>query len=384
MYPVDINDFRILSSRSLSEYFPPDSGESLHFGNDGISRFSKDFERLLRGKRGLQGFSKAGSFRKWWGVNQNAHLTRPVMRTYTDAKLTMGELLDDLQMQFLASVEAERQGSPIISWMQGMMRNRVVLGVSLFVALGLERSGVFLWSLIILGPGVKMVNSYTDSVITPLAQTATQTGARDLGPVASRIQAWLTGREKLREVRSELKEVTNELHKTDFSKLSPAQAKARWAKFEETYFSLFLRYNQTLPSHLRDGRGVLRDLMIFTPVGLAGNLSTFDTQYWVHQREWTNAPVGSSKRLLHRREMLASEERIAGALAAWKMFEFMYPEVTRQPSNQASVHGLENSYQVFARSMRFDTYVQQFSRQMESVLKQMEVDFMTQDALARL
>ncbi len=62
----------------------------------------------------------------------------------------------------------------------------------------------------------------------------------------------------------------------------------------------------------------------------------------------------------------------------------MYPEVTRQPSSQASVHGLENSYQVFARSMRFDTYVQQFSRQMETVLKQLEFDFMTQDAFARL
>ncbi len=67
MYPVDINDFRILSSRSLSEYFSPESGESLHFRIEEISRFSEDFERLLRGKRGLQGFSKAGSFRKWWG-----------------------------------------------------------------------------------------------------------------------------------------------------------------------------------------------------------------------------------------------------------------------------------------------------------------------------
>src|SRR5262249_38131146 len=146
----------------------------------------------------------------------------------------------------------------------------------------------------------------------------------------------------------------------------------------------FLRYNQTLPSHLRDGRGYFRDWMIVTPVGLAANVAAFDLQYWLHAREMQDlrrrvdarhekpSPQESRELALHRRQMAAAESRIAGALAAWKLYEFMYPEFAVEPTSAQSASELRKSYRTFIGAMRFDLYAEQFSRQVEAVLRQLD------------
>ena len=99
-----------------------------------------------------------------------------------------------------------------------------------------------------------------------------------------------------------------------------------WDRLERSYFNIFLRFNQTLPGHLRDGRGIFRDQVLLNPVYMAGAVSQFDTQYWTHRRELEalNQRIQSQggnpttdqtrEQTLHRDQMGAAEQRIASAL----------------------------------------------------------------------
>jgi hypothetical protein len=81
--------------------------------------------------------------------------------------------------------------------------------------------------------------------------------------------------------------------------------------------------------------------------------------------------------------MDAAESRIAGALAAWKLYEFMYPELNRPSENHKIKADLQNSYKTFAKSMRFEMYIGQFKAQIDEVLKEMDSNFLMQDRLAQ-
>lgn len=367
--------------------------ESLTFDSDTLARFHNDFERLLRQRKGIQGLSKATDFREWWKKNQAIYLTRPVVETYIKEGLTLGELLDDMHLHFVASQVRKKTESRTVRLLSKVTNKRLVFAIVFPLIVVLHKAIFFLWNLMVLGPGVQMVNSYTKPVITPLAETATQKGSRDLTVVASSIQGWLTNREKLHEVRKEINATTERLKRTDFNKMSPEQIREKWGEFEKIYFDLFLSYNQTLPSHLRDGRSFFRDWMLFTPVGLATNLAAFDTQYWTHRRELdalrakeAHGALSADERQLkriHRDQMNAAESRIAATLAAWKIYEFMFPEFAQQPMAEDGRQGLKNGYQTLIKSMRYDLYVTQFASRMKDVLRHMDAEFLIQDQISR-
>lgn len=391
--------FRTLRSATIGSYFvgptlTDESGvESLSFDRDILARFHDDFERLLIHRKGMQGLSKASGFHDWWMQNHAIYLTRPVVETYVKEGLTLGELLDDMHLFYMAGQAKKQSLSRTARVLGRVTKRKIVFAVAFPLVVLAHKIIIFLWNLLVLGPGVQMMNSYTTPVITPLAQTATQIGSQDLAVVASSIQAWLTNREKLREVRQEIDETTQRLQHTDFKSMKPEQIRTKWAEFEQTYFGLFMRYNQTLPSHLRDGRSFFRDWMVFTPVGLSTNLAAFDTQYWTHRRELESLKakerrsglVAEEKRLaaIHRGQMQAAEGRIAATLAAWKIYEFMFPEFAQQPINANGKLELKDSYRILIKSMRFDLYVTQFASRVHEILRHMDAEFLMQDRISR-
>lgn len=404
---VTHDEFRALKTRLLSDYFSigtenSASGgictqegvtQSILFEDEVLKPFHHDFDRLLNHRKGIQGLTKAKEFKKWWEQSRASYLTRPVVQGYIDAGMSLGDLLDDLHLHYMMDQARKKRAHIGVRVARRLSRAPVLMTLVFSVSMVLQKSTGFLWSLLILGPGVQMVNSYTQPVITPLSQTASQQGSKDLATVAGGIQSWLTHRDKLKEVSQEIRQTTNHLKKVNFQQLSPQEAQAKWAQFEETYFQLFLRYNQTLPSHLRDARGLFRDWMIFTPVGLAANLATFDTQYWIHQKELQQLQqkerdgtvltgLELQSKTQHKREMAAAESRIAGALAAWKLYEFMYPEITREAAPAADRKQIRNIYGSFVKTMRFDRYTHEFADQIEGVLKQMDATFLLADQLA--
>jgi hypothetical protein len=394
--------FRSLRSREIGAYFSelPSSFETsegvtgaLALDHEEVALFDADFGRLLSHRKDLQGLSHARQFVKWWDEHKAVYLTRPVIRGYRETGLTLGELLDDLHLHYIAGQNAMREGSRTVKTVRRFFNHKLVVGLAFSLGVLLSNSAGFLWSLALLGPGVQMINSYTQAVVTPMAQTAQQKGSRDLGPLAVQIQDWITNRSKADEARSKIEVTTQQLQKTDFSKLPPAEAQAKWAQYEKTYFNLFLNLNKTLPSHLRDGRGMLKEWLMFMQLGVANNLSTFDNQYWTHSRELASlqtaikqsgGPSAKQRELmrLHRDTMSAAESRIAGALAAWKLYEFMYPEYSKDPQNATEQGQMRTIYASFSKSMRFDLYVKQFAAQMQQVLHQMDADFLTRDMLA--
>lgn len=391
-------EFRALRAGKVCDYFPDPANshassasqgftDKLAFDDQVLRRFNDDFNRLLAHRKGMQGLAKARQFQLWWEQNRAAYLTRPVIENYRESGLSLGEFLDDLHLHFIASQARARQSTRVarafnrLPLLDRLPHLKMMLPIILSLVFVGHKLFSFLVSLLLLGPGVQMVNSYTNPVVTPLAETAKQIGSRDLAPVASTVQSWLTHRSQLKEVRREIHETTDKLKKIDFKVMSPEQIQAKWQDFEKTYFDLFLRYNQTLPAHLRDGRGYFRDWMVFTQVALASNLATFDIQYWMHRREMERA---SDPRLRERHgaEARAAESRIAGTLAAWKLYEFMYPEFNHDPFNLKARGELKNTYREFVKTMRFDVYVDQFVIRMREVLKNMDADFLMQDSIA--
>lgn len=389
-------ELRKLRCTRLDSYFKPGPAtdiESLTFDSETIERFHRDFETMLRQRKSIQGLARAGDFHQWWMRNHAIYLTRPVVETYIREGLTLGELFDDMHLHYVASQAKACHQSVAARLLRRVTKRRAVFAALFPLVLVAQKASMLLWSLLILGPGVQMVNSYTNPVVTPLAQTANQKGAQDLAFISTSIQGWLTNRDKLREIRRDIDATTQRLQHTDFKNMKPEQVRAKWADFEQTYFNLFLTYNQTLPSHLRDGRSFFRDWMVFTPVGLATNLAAFDTQYWTHRRELGVLKAKQAQGLsaeetsllrIHKAQMSAAESRIAATLAAWKIYEFMFPEFAAQPVNANGKLELKNAYGTLIRSMRFDLYVDQFTTRVREVLKFMDAEFLMQEQLSRV
>lgn len=379
------DQFQSLRSRPVAEYFSEDSLAPTSmplFDKDDLHDFAVDFEKLLKHRRAFQGLSRTRTFRAWWHEHREAYVTRPLVKEYRASGMTMGELLDDAHLHFALTQERRKNSSLAVRAFRRVFRSRMPLLIVFAVSFLAQKSGSFLWSLLVLGPGVQMVNSYTQTAITPLAQTAQQKGSKDLGTAAETIQGWLTGNgEDAVKVRDELRATTERLQSSSFSHLDAEQVEQKWAEFEQSYFQIFLKYSQTLPTHLRDGRAYMRDTMLMTPVYLAGSLASFDTQYWMHRNALMALKNKSgSEAKVHRVAMKAAEDRIAGALAAWKMYEFMYPELAGDPVNAKARGELGNAYRTFASSMRFDVYVHHFVDEMTLLLKQLDSEFLVRRA----
>ncbi len=389
--PLKPLDFKVLRDTSVESYFTQASGDSsprvsdlahLTFDADVLNRFHHDFERLLFHRKGIQGLSNARAFHRWWLAHRALYVTRPMIENYKKSGLTLGDFLDDLHIQFLLS---QRKSFKRFGWFGYKLSIPVLIGATVLVNKFLN----FALSLLILGPGVQMVNSYSQPVITPLAQTASQYGAKDLSALTFALQNWLMRRATVAPIKEELQEVNFKLKQLDFKNMSPEQIQAKWLEFESVYFKLFQAYNQTLPQHLREGRSYMKDWMIFTPVSLSSHLATFDVQYWMHanardallKRKSSLSSAERAKLRIHEDEMTASEDRIASVLAAWKLFEFMYPEftnrhnpATRNIASDSARATLTRSYESFVRHMHFDRYVEKFSQRVAEVLAEMDAD----------
>ena len=392
------DEFSSLKSKKICEYFPEDERlstdhivDQINFDDAKVKKFRHDFDRLVRHRKNFQGLSKSTSFKKWWDDNHGQYLTKPVVQNFKKNDITLGEFLDDLHFHFISNEVKKKGSSRVVRVLSRFTKARFFLAIAFSIAVVAHKCFYFVWNLLVLGPGVQMINSYTQPVITPMAQTAAQKGSKDLAGLATSIQAWLTNRDTLREVKSELHATTEKLQKIDFKSLQQDQIKAKWAEFETVYFTIFQRYNQALPSHLRDGRSFFRDWMVFTPIGLATNLAAFDTQYWMHKRELDQLKLISRQRHLtaeeqryfdiHRKQMLAAESRMTGALAAWKIYEFMYPEFAHESQQLKASGDLKMTYNILADAMHFEVYVKQFSTRMAEVLKKLDADFLMQEEI---
>lgn len=371
------DDLRALRVRRVADYFPAETlaGAAIELDETALRDFRRDFEALLTHRKRIQGLARAAQFEKWWRTHQAMYLTRPVLANYRDSGVDLGELLDDLHLHFMVGEAKQRRSRKSFQIINRVVRNRWIVSVAVSIAFVLSQSTGFIWSLVVLGPGVKIFNAYTDAVVTPLSQTAQQVGTRDLERPAGAIQAWLTSADDAKKVSREIRETTEKLKRTNFAGMTPEETQRKWSEFEARYFELFMSYQKTLPSHLRDGRAFFRDWMVYTQTAMASNLAAFDIQYWTHKRELAQS-TNPRDRKLHQAAMEGAESRIAGALAAWKIYEFMYPEFTHQ--------GLASSYQAFIKSMRYDIYVSQFAGRMEEVLRNMNADILMRDDLAKL
>lgn len=353
-----------------------------------VETFLRDFSQLTEARRRLQGLSRYSAFLKWWKENQSQYLTRPVIEAFLQNGATMGQFLDHLHLRYLASELANRRANPVYRVSRAILRHPALSALAVPIVFVTGKLLSFLWQLTVLGPGVQMVNSYTEPIVQPLTFGAKQQGAVHFQTPAQMLQELLSGRQELAAFKEELEVTTRKLNA-----MSPEEAKEHWHELELEYFRVFQKYQQVLPAHLRDGRFLYRDFVISTPVFLASALSTFDVQYWMHRDslDRVNREIASrqasgglvSEELLQRKkahedQITATEDRIASTLAGWKLYEFMFPEFSRNNSNSTHRASMHQAYETFKKEMHFEIYQKHFGHKMQQVLEELDLQLALQ------
>ena len=361
---VELADGQRLSNRALSRL--------------DRDRLERDLKRIFVLRSELEGLPLT-DFRSWWSEYRDAILmTHPLLMGSARNDLSLGSLTESLWMTFLlSSAQSSNRG-----WLKRQLQHihpRYWGHWSWALTKGVTR-----WSLrntqtlLIVGPLATIFGSWIWIVVGPTARFAEQDGAERFKDVAAKANDWLTSKDKIDLESQKISILTDELQRFEFSGLTPEASLQKWQEFEEAYYDVFSRFSRTLPAHLRDGRSLYRELVISAPLTLAAQLATFDIQYWTHRRALDelkpDQPHFESLRQLHTSRMESAESSMAAVLAAWKLTEFLYPEVARQKNNQAARNSLQDGFLKFAKQLRFETYQKEYVSQVQTFLKEVNFD----------
>jgi hypothetical protein len=242
-------------------------------------------------------------------------------------------------------------------------------------------------TLLIVGPLATIFGSWIWIVVGPTARFAEQDGAERFKELASQVNTWLNSKGAVLDQARELELLTDELQRFEFEGLKPEQALKEWQEFEESYYDIFSRFSRTLPAHLRDGRSLYRELVLMAPLTLASQLATFDIQYWTHRAALEKLEAEPAPRAelvqIHKERMDAAESSMAAVLAAWKLTEFLYPEVAREKSNQSARNSLQDGFLKFSNQLRFEVYQRQYIEQVRTFLREVQLDLKLTESAAQ-
>ena len=336
----------------------------------------------------VEGMRKPGEFVQWWKANRSRYLTRPNVEAWGQNKVNMRRLKTDLYREFTReSVRGENSVSSVESTFVHPIKSPHIRAVlqptTKFIAARSQALIGVLTGAITAGPIARLVNSFFDSTVTPIAQTVGQQGTVILEPITRKIAASLISSGDLnaaKGARDKMAALTEEMSTFDF-KMAPDQAEKKWEEYQRLFFEYFQVMQKALPAHLRDGRSLLREYRSLSPLDWATKLVTFNTNYEVHKGfyEMAKAKVDSAKAEgrqptadelgeleRHKEFMAAALDQIAGTLAAERMVTFLYSEYYKDSQIRSK------SAQILRKSMHFELYYKHFHKQAQDILTQMD------------
>lgn len=389
-----------LTQVTFSEMFP----ESVTLSSDIQLAVLKDHEiKAFRNKFAalLDYYEKQDptdivAFRKWI-YKKHRHpyptLNPNVVETlYKKNGTTLELYMEQLFTEFL--YERSQEPGSSISQLKDLLSEAVARHKKGLVARTLSNFGNVLKGSLIAGPLALIVTGTLSNVVNPIVEGMKQWGAQHTTTLAEYVQQLMNFVVADATTVKALHDTAKEVLEYDFDSLTQEEAKVAWKKFEDRYFQLLIKTSKVLPAHKAQGRYLFKDLVVFTPNAVANGLSTYDTQYWTHagridylqdrattqKRELTNA---EKKEIgVHQRQMEVAQARIAGALAAAKLMEFMFPEVSNNVLGEEA-DNLTDYYSRYMDSMRIGDYAGEYTEQIKTLLANLDPNFKELDVILK-
>lgn len=391
-----VEEFKALRNKPLAEYFVGKTKVTLPSGSvyeqdvmnaETVALFFKDFDRLTAMRENVEGI--APQFKPWWKKYRDFYVNSGAINNILKKSgMTLSDLHTEIFLQFVAQTGTV-QGSGWVKRTLARFKPRALIG-TLLIAPSLYILNQ-LKNIAILGTGVQVYNAYTQPVNTPIVNMAGQAGAKDLAGIAKRVNDWTSSRSHVEATHKDLKNAINEMDTFNFHGMDPEKAKLLWEDFEKNrLYPLLIRNQQALPAHLRDYRAYFRDIVLETPLRLATAASQFDSQYWIHKKEFdalqklpTLTAAQVAERDLHKEMMEGAEDSIAATLVAWRLTAFLYPEVARDASNETAKKQLVDGYDRFSKFFHFEIYIKHYLAAMNATLKQMDLIYLTENEMVK-
>lgn len=251
------------------------------------------------------------------------------------------------------------------------------------VAIGGVKMGMFMLStiktLIIFGPILDTTRSYISPLQDAFSDMAKQAGMKALGQEKVLLQEYISGvdTEQMVGKITEAKDQLTRLKGIQFESMSYDRANAVWAEYESGFKQLEIAYQSVLPMNAQTGRRFFWQDQVANPllmlqmvnVGLHNYVDGRDRySALIKELNGTTPSREEQKRLDdYQHEQEGGKELAGGALAAWKIYGFIYPEIARD-TDEFTKGRFNDGFVRFTQELGFGEFVDIFAREMEEAL----------------
>lgn len=209
------------------------------------------------------------------------------------------------------------------------------------------------------------------------------------GHVGTQMQLWFSDLRAARQKLARMVEVKDQMKEVDrlyqMNEMSEADAMAAWRKLEETFLRYAQEMNSVVPNNVASGRSYFRDGNIMNPLAFVTAASSVQSEilgYEAAVRDFERtermegllSPDQKEKLETSRARLALAKKRMGGVLAAVKVHEMIYPELTRSKfQKEKSANEFFQGYKVLMGAMHLEDYSSAYVDEMDAVLKQFSI-----------
>ncbi|MGZ3702603.1 MAG: hypothetical protein ACXWSD_12505, partial [Bdellovibrionota bacterium] len=394
----DPDTYKRLRDAKIASYFPDTTQVQVQPGfkttganltDAAVKKFQGDFDALLD-QRGA-GLSDYSGFRKWLIEKNGIPYPKLDAVTVESALKKQGATMDDIQSGLLLTYAAEMksQGVNVLEYLHAGE-------IAHLGGLVAKKTGLFIFgaltTAVTVGPFTNVVNNILSAPMEPITESAGQLSNVLFANVTNSISKSLAkNMKKVTSSMAQLSSTTAQLDETKFDGLDRDDAKKLMDGFDTRYNEIFMRMGAYMPPYKRSGRDLINSWMINQPMQLASQASTFNTEYTMNQsflvamQEKTKdrAPTAEEKQMMqqYKDNMEESENRLAMALASWRMFTFIYAEAARDPMQADTNAKMFNTLQHYEKFMDMDKYRADLTDKVKEAFGQFDPSFKDLDKL---
>lgn len=396
------NDYLGLRETSVSSYFPETETIEIapkvmvvgaKLDDEAVKTFYGDWDRLLDVRAKIFGLP-AEKFRDWLKTKSKTGVPYPDLDPlYLEQGFkAAGATLEDMQNALFLAFAKEKHGPDVGGFLKTLHLKEVArLSFSFTKLIGSKTKAIVAGALIA-GPAAAIVNNLLSAPMKPVLESSEQFSNLVFPDVAQYIQSVVSGQmKKMQSELADLEATTKEFDQYNLSNMSREEAKRIMDQFEQRYYKIFLRMHGHMPGYKRQGRDVVRDWLVLQPLQLATATTTFENQYTMNKSLYDalnekikargTPPTAEEKNQMriHLEAMETAENRLAVALASWKIYSMMFAEVARESKDaNAILMGTLKRYESF---MNMDKYRQELSGKIKEAFFNFDPSFKGLDAL---
>jgi hypothetical protein len=204
--------------------------------------------------------------------------------------------------------------------------------------------------------------------------------------------------ERAREVHEQMQvthqEMDSATQKYRIRELSKDQAIKLWENLDETFLNYSKEMRSVIPDNIATGRAYYKDGNFTNPIAFVTAAATINIEKMEHEsvvrtlklkESLTKQPLSlaeSAELEFHSKQIEVSKKRLGTVVAMWRVYEIIYPELTRAAFMKAGMdgHQIRASYEVYRQGLDFEAYAQEYTEQMKTALLALGMEIQQIDA----